>query len=91
MTHGRSTKPHDHKSQNDCSRTSLSPSVLSSPDGLTWLSVAYRSLGLGVLQDYTKLKTDTQAKNIAAWTPVVAEILHGFCKFDDKAVCCSPL
>jgi brefeldin A-inhibited guanine nucleotide-exchange protein len=43
-------------------------------------------LGLGVLQDYTKLKTDTQAKNIAAWTPVVAEILHGFCKFDDKAV-----
>jgi hypothetical protein len=45
------------------------------------------SLGLGVLQDYTKLKADTQAKNIAAWTPVVAEILHGFCKFDDKAVC----
>ncbi|KAI0248451.1 hypothetical protein BJV78DRAFT_1235950 [Lactifluus subvellereus] len=42
-------------------------------------------LGLGVLQDYTKLKADTQAKNIAAWTPVVAEILHGFCKFDDKA------
>jgi brefeldin A-inhibited guanine nucleotide-exchange protein len=41
-------------------------------------------LGLGVLQDYTKLKADTQAKNIAAWTPVVAEILHGFCKFDDK-------
>jgi len=50
-----------------------------------------RSLGLGVLQDYTKLKADTQAKNIAAWTPVVAEILHGFCKFDDKAVCCPPL
>jgi len=45
------------------------------------------SLGLGVLQDYTKLKADTQSKNIAAWTPVVAEILHGFCKFDDKAVC----
>ncbi|KAI0296118.1 Sec7-domain-containing protein [Multifurca ochricompacta] len=42
-------------------------------------------LGLGVLQDYSKLKADTQAKNIAAWTPVVAEILHGFCKFDDKA------
>ncbi|KAF8265707.1 hypothetical protein EI94DRAFT_1734979 [Lactarius quietus] len=42
-------------------------------------------LGLGVLQDYIKLKADTQAKNIAAWTPVVAEIIHGFCKFDDKA------
>lgn len=41
---------------------------------------------MGVLQDYTKLKADTQAKNIAAWTPVVAEILQGFCKFDDKAV-----
>lgn len=43
-------------------------------------------LGLGVLQDYTKLRSDTQAKNIAAWTPVVGEILHGFCRFDDKAV-----
>ena len=46
---------------------------------------------MGVLQDYTKLKADTQAKNIAAWTPVVAEILHGFCKFDDKAVCSASL
>jgi brefeldin A-inhibited guanine nucleotide-exchange protein len=44
-------------------------------------------LGLGVLQDYSKLRADTQVKNIAAWTPVVAEILEGFCRFDDKAVC----
>jgi len=42
-------------------------------------------LGLGVLQDYSKLRADTQVKNIAAWTPVVAEILEGFCRFDDKA------
>ncbi|KII94838.1 hypothetical protein PLICRDRAFT_96881 [Plicaturopsis crispa FD-325 SS-3] len=42
-------------------------------------------LGLGVLQDYNKLRADTQSKNIAAWTPVVAEILDGFCRFDDKA------
>ncbi|KAI9069221.1 Sec7-domain-containing protein [Trametes sanguinea] len=42
-------------------------------------------LGLGVLQDFNKLRLDTQAKNIAAWTPVVAEILQGFVKFDDKA------
>ncbi|KAF7355292.1 Protein transport protein sec71 [Mycena sanguinolenta] len=42
-------------------------------------------LGLGVLQDYNKLRPDTQAKNIAAWTPVVGEILNGFCRFDDKA------
>ncbi|EGN93072.1 hypothetical protein SERLA73DRAFT_172424 [Serpula lacrymans var. lacrymans S7.3] len=42
-------------------------------------------LGLSVLQDYTKLRSDTQAKNITAWTPVVAEILEGFCRFDNKA------
>ncbi|KAJ7129720.1 hypothetical protein C8R44DRAFT_979029 [Mycena epipterygia] len=42
-------------------------------------------LGLGVLQDYNKLRSDTQAKNIIAWTPVVGEILNGFCRFDDKA------
>ncbi|OAX41346.1 hypothetical protein K503DRAFT_863932 [Rhizopogon vinicolor AM-OR11-026] len=42
-------------------------------------------LGLSVLQDYIKLRADTQAKNIAAWTPVVAEILDGFCRFDSKA------
>ncbi|EKM59125.1 uncharacterized protein PHACADRAFT_113382 [Phanerochaete carnosa HHB-10118-sp] len=42
-------------------------------------------LGLGVLQDFTKLRLDSQAKNIAAWTPVVAEILQGFTKFDDRA------
>lgn len=42
-------------------------------------------LGLGVLQDFSKLRVDTQMKNIAAWTPVVAEILGGFVRFDDKA------
>ncbi|KAH7930079.1 Sec7-domain-containing protein [Leucogyrophana mollusca] len=42
-------------------------------------------LGLSVLQDYIKLRADTQAKNITAWTPVVAEILEGFCRFDNKA------
>src|SRR6266581_5817471 len=85
MTPDKNTKPHDHKSQNDYSRTSPRRSFLLSCRPLTdFLCVC--SLGLGVLQDYTKLKADTQAKNIAAWTPVVAEIFHGFCKFDDKAV-----
>ncbi|KAJ7591093.1 sec7 guanine nucleotide exchange factor [Mycena floridula] len=42
-------------------------------------------LGLGVIQDYNKLRPDTQGKNIVAWTPVVAEILDGFCRFDDKS------
>jgi hypothetical protein len=39
-----------------------------------------------IIQDFTKLRADSQAKNIAAWTPVVAETLQGFVKFDDKAV-----
>ena len=43
-------------------------------------------LGRVVIQDFTKLKVDSQAKNIAAWTPVVAETMQGFVKFDDKAV-----
>lgn len=50
------------------------------------LTHSCHSLGRGVLQDYSKLRSDTQAKNIAAWTPVVAEILDGFCRFDDKLV-----
>ena len=50
------------------------------------LTAILSSLGLGVLQDFNKLRLDTQAKNITAWTPVVAEILQGFVRFDDKAV-----
>ncbi|KAF9481962.1 hypothetical protein BDN70DRAFT_875585 [Pholiota conissans] len=41
-------------------------------------------LGVGVLRDFNKLKVDSQSKNILAWTPVVAEILDGFCKFDQQ-------
>ncbi|KAK0453821.1 hypothetical protein EV421DRAFT_1766756 [Armillaria borealis] len=41
-------------------------------------------LSIGVIQDYNKLRADTQGKNIVAWTPVVAEIMDGFCRFDDK-------
>ncbi|KAH8982647.1 hypothetical protein EDB86DRAFT_3126464 [Lactarius hatsudake] len=59
--------------------TNSSADILRSPTG------APDSTTAGVLQDCTKLKADTQAKNIAAWTPVVAEVLHGFCKFDDEA------
>ncbi|KIM46215.1 hypothetical protein M413DRAFT_441285 [Hebeloma cylindrosporum] len=39
-------------------------------------------LGVGVLRNFNKLKPDSQSKNILAWTPVVAEILEGFCRFD---------
>ena len=44
-------------------------------------------LGLGIFEDFNKLRPDGQAKNIAAWTPVVAEILQGFVRFDDSEVC----
>jgi len=43
-------------------------------------------LGMSVLQDFNKLRSDTQMKNILAWTPVVAEIMHGFTRLDNKAV-----
>jgi brefeldin A-inhibited guanine nucleotide-exchange protein len=39
-------------------------------------------LGVGVLRDFNKLKADSQSKNILAWTPVVAEVLNGYCGFD---------
>jgi len=41
-------------------------------------------LGVGVLRDFNKLRVDSQNKNIMAWTPVIAEILEGFCLFDGK-------
>ncbi|KIL70092.1 hypothetical protein M378DRAFT_156145 [Amanita muscaria Koide BX008] len=49
--------------------------------------IAERLLPLGktVLEDYNKLRPDAQAKNILALTPVVAEILDGFCRFDEKS------
>lgn len=43
-------------------------------------------LGVGVLRDFNKLKADSQSKNIQAWTPVVAEILEGYCRFDRQDV-----
>jgi len=41
-------------------------------------------LGLGVLEDFNALRTETQAKTIATWTPVVAEVLQGFDSLDDQ-------
>ncbi|KAF9058169.1 hypothetical protein BJ165DRAFT_1334026 [Panaeolus papilionaceus] len=39
-------------------------------------------LGVGVVRDFNKLKAESQSKNISAWTPVVAEVLDGVCRFD---------
>ncbi len=43
-------------------------------------------LGVGVLRDFTKLRAESQSKNILAWTPVVAEILDGYCRLDRQDV-----
>lgn len=52
----------------------------------THVVYAFGSLGLGVIQDFNALKPDSQTKNIAAWTPVVAEVLNGFARFDNQSV-----
>ena len=42
--------------------------------------------GMSVLQDFNKLGSGTQMKNLMAWTTVVAEIMRGFTRLDGKAV-----
>ncbi|TRM68092.1 hypothetical protein BD626DRAFT_480767 [Schizophyllum amplum] len=42
-------------------------------------------LGLGVIEDFNKLRQESQAKNILAWTPVISEILDCFSRLDDKS------
>jgi len=44
------------------------------------------SLGLEILDTYTKLRPDPSGKNILTWNPVVAETMDGFSKLDDKTV-----
>ncbi|KAK4046554.1 guanine nucleotide exchange protein for ADP-robosylation factor [Microbotryomycetes sp. JL201] len=44
----------------------------------------FAPLGMDVLANYVALNPETQARNITAWTPVCAEILHGFCSFEDE-------
>lgn len=36
-----------------------------------------------ILEDFNKLRSDGQGKNIIAWTPVVAEIVYAFCRFEE--------
>lgn len=79
----------DHQATRPQVADRLMPYVVQSAYRPQLLTCRLSRLGLGVLQDFNKLRLDTQAKNIAAWTPVVAEILQGFVRFDDKAVCAS--
>ncbi|KAE8227989.1 hypothetical protein CF326_g7094 [Tilletia indica] len=40
-------------------------------------------LGREVVKGYLPLDAETQARNIGAWTPVVADIFRGLCTFED--------
>ena len=44
------------------------------------------SLGIDILEGYISLDAETQARNISAWTPVVAEVLQGICAWDDDVL-----
>lgn len=50
------------------------------------LSICSLSLAQGVIEDFNKLRPDSQSKNISTWSPVVAELLRGFNDFDDQTV-----
>lgn len=42
-------------------------------------------LGEEVVNSYLPLDPETQGRNVAAWTPVVAEVFRGICTFHDVA------
>lgn len=43
-------------------------------------------LGIDILEGYIALDAESQARNISAWTPVVAEVLQGICSWDDATL-----
>ena len=47
---------------------------------------AFTPLGLQIVSNYISLDGETQARNIAAWTPVVTEVLQGFSGYEDVTV-----
>lgn len=44
------------------------------------------SLGVDILEGYIALDAESQARNISAWTPVVAEVIQGICSWDDATL-----
>jgi brefeldin A-inhibited guanine nucleotide-exchange protein len=38
------------------------------------------------MKDFNAIDPETQPRNVIAWTPVVTEILHGCCTFEDESV-----
>ena len=43
-------------------------------------------LGVDILEGFISLDSESQARNISAWTPVVAEVLQGICSWDDSVL-----
>jgi brefeldin A-inhibited guanine nucleotide-exchange protein len=43
-------------------------------------------LGTEITRDFIAIDAESQPRNVAAWSPVVADILRGACDFDDGAV-----
>lgn len=53
---------------------------------LRLVSFRFVRLGIDILEGYISLDAETQARNISAWTPVVAEVLQGICSWDDDVL-----
>jgi hypothetical protein len=53
---------------------------------MAMLLMCRNRLGVQIVSNYISLEQETQARNIAAWTPVVVEVLQGFSAFQDDTV-----
>jgi len=43
------------------------------------------SLGTEIVKDFIQIDPETQPRNVAAWTPVVNDIIRGAIDFDESA------
>jgi hypothetical protein len=43
-------------------------------------------LSIEIIKDFIVIDPETQPRNVAAWTPVVVDILQGCVAFEDSAV-----
>jgi hypothetical protein len=46
----------------------------------------YHRLATEIIKDFVAIDPETQPRNVAAWTPVVVDILQGCIGFEDAAV-----
>jgi hypothetical protein len=48
--------------------------------------LTYDRLATEIIKDFVAIDPETQPRNVAAWTPVVVDILQGCIGFEDAAV-----